>query len=282
MIGAGLTVVNMGTIGTSGQAADAIAFISGNNTLILGAGGVQGVLNGAIGITGTLIIQPNTDQSLSATLANLIQNDTGAGSVVVGGAGKLTLTAANTYTGGTTINVGALEIGSAGAAGTGAITFAGSTGEKLQIDAALASGSTYGQHAEPGARERRARPARPRLCERDRLGLWLDADGDEQRRLKQVHADRLRGDGAVGRERRCRRHAGDLRQHRCAGGDGGDGDGPLRRSGYGHRRHVRHGARCTATATPNGGTLSITSVAGCGSGAGGRGGEHLHHQTPRR
>src|SRR5690606_20167839 len=60
------------------------------------------------------------DQSgVDATISNVI---TGDGSVAKSGTAGLTLTEANTYTGGTTINAGTLTVGNATALGTGNVT----------------------------------------------------------------------------------------------------------------------------------------------------------------
>jgi autotransporter-associated beta strand protein len=53
----------------------------------------------------------------------------GAGSLVLDGAGALDLTAANTFTGGTTIEAGVLELAKVRSAGSGAITFGSTSGE---------------------------------------------------------------------------------------------------------------------------------------------------------
>ncbi len=88
-------------------------------TLQLGNGGTDGSLgSGAIANAGTLAV----DRSDAVTLANTM---TGAGRLVQAGAGVLTLTGANSYTGTTTINAGTLQVGdggSTGSLGTGAVT----------------------------------------------------------------------------------------------------------------------------------------------------------------
>jgi autotransporter-associated beta strand protein len=53
----------------------------------------------------------------------------GAGSLILNGAGALDLIAANTFTGGVTIDRGVLELANTGAAGSGGIDFAATTGE---------------------------------------------------------------------------------------------------------------------------------------------------------
>jgi hypothetical protein len=78
------------------------------------------------------------DQSGSGGTGSLA----GAGSVIISGAGLVELTADNTYSGGTTINAGTLEIGTSGSVGAGRISF-GAPDVTLRIDAALTSGSTY-------------------------------------------------------------------------------------------------------------------------------------------
>ena len=116
VIGSNLTVTNAGTI-TGNGAGDSIAFTSGTNALTLGAGGVQGILNGAIGVTGSLAIDPGTASGVNATLANLIQNDSAAGSISKVGAGTLTLANTNTYTGSTLVSTGVLMGGALNAFG---------------------------------------------------------------------------------------------------------------------------------------------------------------------
>ena len=58
---------------------------------------------------------------------------TGDGALVINGLGTVKLTAANTYTGGTRINAGTLELTQSSSAGTGTITF-GSSSATLEID----------------------------------------------------------------------------------------------------------------------------------------------------
>ncbi len=74
--------------------------------------------SGATGsVTGDIVDNANLafDRSDSITYANVIS---GTGSVTKLGAGTLTLTGENTYTGGTTITAGILQIGSGGTAGS--------------------------------------------------------------------------------------------------------------------------------------------------------------------
>jgi autotransporter-associated beta strand protein len=67
----------------------------------------------------------------------------GAGSLLIDGAGTVVLNAANTYTGGTILNGGTLEIDANGTAGAGAISFASKAGT-LRIDGAALSNPISG------------------------------------------------------------------------------------------------------------------------------------------
>jgi autotransporter-associated beta strand protein len=102
--GSGLTIVNNGSIagGLSGNGttrADAITFTGGANTLTVNGGST---LNGNIGIQGGSV---TFNQTSPQTVGN---NITGAGSVIQGGTGTLTLSGTNTYSGGTTVSAGTL------------------------------------------------------------------------------------------------------------------------------------------------------------------------------
>ena len=106
--GSYLFINNNGAIDGAGTA-DAIDFTGGDNTLVLAP---TSAMSGNIGLNDNSIL--TIDQSLiaDATLANVI---TGDGSLVVKGGGyELTLTGLETYTGGTTIDSGTLEIDSTG------------------------------------------------------------------------------------------------------------------------------------------------------------------------
>jgi autotransporter-associated beta strand protein len=79
-------------------------------TLELGSNTASGFVNGEIVNNGTLVF----NRSDSLTYHNVI---TGAGSLTQAGAGSLILTADQTYTGGTTISNGTLQLGNGGATG---------------------------------------------------------------------------------------------------------------------------------------------------------------------
>ncbi len=84
--------------------------ISGGN-LQIGSGGTVGSVAGNIVDDGALVF----DRSDNPTFAGVIS---GSGSLVQAGSGLLVLDAANTYTGGTTISTGSLQIGSGGTVGS--------------------------------------------------------------------------------------------------------------------------------------------------------------------
>jgi autotransporter-associated beta strand protein len=148
IIASNTTIVNAGTIvgGLSGDTApvqaDAISFTGGTNGLTLSIGGTTGTITGGIGITGALSIDPGTAAGTAVTLSNLIHDVTTAGSVTKIGVGTLVLSGNNTYSGGTTLSAGILQLGvdavfntpgnaSSGivtsAIGTGTLTFNGGT-----------------------------------------------------------------------------------------------------------------------------------------------------------
>jgi fibronectin-binding autotransporter adhesin len=107
------------TVGTSGAA----RINSDNGTLTISTGGINGASAGA-----ALTIGGAAATTVSAAIGGNI------GTLTKDGAGLLTLSGANAYTGATTINAGALAIGSAGALGaTTGVTVA--PGGALQLGA---------------------------------------------------------------------------------------------------------------------------------------------------
>jgi fibronectin-binding autotransporter adhesin len=94
-------------------------FLDGS-TLQIGDGGAAGSLgSGAVDLTNGKLVFNRSD---ALTVSNVI---TGTGSIVQSGPGTLTLSGANAYAGGTTINAGTILAGSVKALGTGSITFGG-------------------------------------------------------------------------------------------------------------------------------------------------------------
>lgn len=157
IVGANLAIINAGTIaggvggvggksaisgppGAPGAAGFALDFTDGSNSLTLGSGST---ITGAISVD-TAATSLTFAQPMDATLGNVVQ---GAGSVSKTGAGTLTLTSANTYAGGTTIQAGALDLVAAGAAGTGTISFQAAVGGTARLvleTSAQNIGGTFG------------------------------------------------------------------------------------------------------------------------------------------
>ncbi len=118
--------VQGGAGGNNGSAFGSGIFLQGNETVTFAPGAGQ-----------TLTVSDNiADQSGSGGTGS----EAGAGAVLVNGAGTVVLSGMNTYTGGTTIDAGTLELGNTGAAGGGHITFGTNSVATLQIDGAVAPG----------------------------------------------------------------------------------------------------------------------------------------------
>jgi autotransporter-associated beta strand protein len=111
--------------------------------LQVGAGGTSGTLGTGNVTNNTALVFSRSD---SLTVNNLI---TGSGALTQNGGGILTLTGANTYSGGTTVNVGTLGLGVDNALGTGLVTMDGgglasSGGARALTNVVnLASGGTF-------------------------------------------------------------------------------------------------------------------------------------------
>ena len=132
-----LSIVNNGLIsgGTDpfGRRFDAIDFVSGDNSLTPGTG----TIIGNIAVSGNLNIL-----GANASISNVVTNySAGSGALIKNDAGVLKLSNQNSYSGGTTITVGTLELGQLTSAGSGAITF-GAGAQKLQIDVTGTLGNT--------------------------------------------------------------------------------------------------------------------------------------------
>ncbi|BCG86913.1 outer membrane autotransporter barrel domain-containing protein [Mesorhizobium sp. 113-3-9] len=94
------------TIFTNDNTYTAPTTISAGATLQFGNGGTTGSISGNVTDDGTLILNRSNDFGLG--YAGIIS---GNGKLIMNGAGTMTLTGVNTYSGGTTINSGNLRIG---------------------------------------------------------------------------------------------------------------------------------------------------------------------------
>jgi autotransporter-associated beta strand protein len=120
--GGSLTKTGSGTLILAGNNTYTGATTISTGTLQIGNGGATGSLStsSAITVNGTLAF--NRSDALTQGTHFSSAAITGTGSLVQNGTGTLTLNAANTYSGGTTLNTGTLVIGNTAAAGTGTIT----------------------------------------------------------------------------------------------------------------------------------------------------------------
>ena len=150
----GATYVEAGTL-TLGVA-DAIADSSGailgrvgggaTATLALGADNTLASLSSDASNTTSVelngyVLTLDPTSSTASDFGGAIVDGSAAGSLVIDGTGDVELTGANTFSGGTTLDSGTLELGTNDSAGSGAITFASASAE-LQLDATLTGGTT--------------------------------------------------------------------------------------------------------------------------------------------
>jgi autotransporter-associated beta strand protein len=89
--------------------------IAGASTLQIGNGGTTGSILGDVANGGTLIFNRSDAYTFAGAITGSGDN---IGNVVQNGAGTTILTAANTYTGSTTINAGTLQVGNGGTTGS--------------------------------------------------------------------------------------------------------------------------------------------------------------------
>ncbi|MDQ1650775.1 MAG: fibronectin-binding autotransporter adhesin, partial [Frankiaceae bacterium] len=89
--------------------------IAASTTLRLGNGGTAGSITGNVANGGTLVFNRSNDYVFGGVISDSGGN---AGSLIQTGTGKITLTADNTYTGGTAIAAGTLQLGNGGTTGS--------------------------------------------------------------------------------------------------------------------------------------------------------------------
>jgi fibronectin-binding autotransporter adhesin len=118
--------------------------MSGTGSLTLVGGGLIGNTTGTIS-GGTLAGSPNGELIVitpaNLTIASILADNSGATGLTKAGSATLTLTGSNTYSGPTTIDAGALQIGNGGATGT---LGSGLVTNNSQLVFKLSVASTYG------------------------------------------------------------------------------------------------------------------------------------------
>ena len=139
----GSLTLSGGTVSGGSASGGAHGVSPGDVPTVVGSG--QGLGSG-IFLQGNQALNLSEAQGQSTTISDVIADmagsgGTGSGSVFVSGPGRLVLSAANTYAGGTTINGATLELATAGSAGSGSVNFVNSQPATLQLDA---SSGTFG------------------------------------------------------------------------------------------------------------------------------------------
>lgn len=122
----GATIVSGGTLAISGAgsiAASSGVTLSGSASLSIAGASAAQTVNGLSGVAGTSVVLGANRLTLNNSAANSFAGlISGTGSLGKSGAGTLTLTAANSYSGGTVVTGGTLIAGIANAFGTGTLT----------------------------------------------------------------------------------------------------------------------------------------------------------------
>ncbi|MEY3129904.1 MAG: hypothetical protein RLY12_276, partial [Verrucomicrobiota bacterium] len=153
----GSTDVNAGTLATTGNnvlSSTAGITIANGATVQLGGNETLSSINNS----GTLQLDATLTAAITSGTSTLGGLVSGNGILVKDGAGTLVVDGANTYTGGTTVNAGTLQVGHATALGTAGVTLnagtfaaAGSTGVALANDFTVAGDVTLGDASNAGA-----------------------------------------------------------------------------------------------------------------------------------
>src|SRR4029077_21277132 len=135
-IGAGTTILTGNSTYTGGTIISA-------GTLQIGAGATTGSIVGNVGNNGILLF----NRSDSVAFGGVIS---GVGSLTKDGLGTLTLTGANTYSGGTNLNGGIIAVNSDVNLGTGPLSFNGGTLEALTAGGGITSSKAVTLNAGAG------------------------------------------------------------------------------------------------------------------------------------
>jgi autotransporter-associated beta strand protein len=140
--GNGLKITNTGTTTLSGSNSYTGATQINAGTLQIGDGGTTGSLSISSAITDNATLTFNRSDSVvqGTNFANTIG---GTGKLIQAGAGTLTLSSSNSYSGGTTISAGTLVVSSTASLGatSGALTFSGNGA--LQLGASFNTARNY-------------------------------------------------------------------------------------------------------------------------------------------
>ncbi len=173
-------------------------------TLQIGAGGATGSINSTSAVTDNGVLAFNL--SGSSTFSKVIS---GSGNVSTLGPGTLILTASNTYSGGTTVGGGTLQVGNAAALGStsGAATISSGVLDLHGFSLGVGGLSGAGDHRQPFRIQHLYADRRQRQRQRHVLG----SDPEHDRRHRPVEDGH--GDARPQRRRGVHRRHHDQRRH---------------------------------------------------------------------
>ena len=120
-----VTVASGATLVVAGANTYTGGTILSGGTIVLGNGGTTGSLATTSAITNSGVLAFNRSNAVTQGTDFTAAALSGTGALAQLGSGSLTLNAANTYTGGTTLAAGTLDMSNAAAIGTGALTITG-------------------------------------------------------------------------------------------------------------------------------------------------------------
>jgi fibronectin-binding autotransporter adhesin len=120
------------TLGRVGGGATATLALGADNTITALSSDASNTTT--VQLNGHVLTLAPTSTSSSVFGGQIVDGSATGGSVVVAGVGTATLSGADTFAGGVTLDSGTLELGNAQAAGSGAITWAAGSDATLRID----------------------------------------------------------------------------------------------------------------------------------------------------